>query len=119
MNLSELYTKVNGDLNDLLGRFGTEVRVKKFLGLFLKDPSYSELIAAAGKEDWETAFRAAHTLKGVAANMSLEGLRASASELTEALRGGKILTDMKLVEKVTEDYTTATAAIKEFLESEQ
>lgn len=39
--------------------------------------------------DYESAFRAAHTLKGVALNLGLGRLAKSSSELTEALRAGR------------------------------
>jgi HPt (histidine-containing phosphotransfer) domain-containing protein len=41
---------------------------------------------AAGHEDWETAIREAHTIKGTAFNMSGKELGAAAARLEEAFR---------------------------------
>ena len=38
-------------------------------------------------QDWETAFRASHTLKGVAQNLGMEHLYQVSSALCEAVRG--------------------------------
>lgn len=42
---------------------------------------------AVRTQDAETAFRAAHTLKGVALNLGLTDLAEAAAAMTEALRG--------------------------------
>lgn len=57
--------------------------------MLLRDTSYSNLCAALNEGDYESAFRAAHTLKGVALNLGLGRLAKSSSELTEALRAGR------------------------------
>jgi len=117
MTLAELYIQVNGNLEELFNRFGTETRVKRFLGLFLKDPSFNELKAAVDAGDWNTAFRAAHTLKGVTANMCLARLQKSASDLTEALRNGAALQNRSLFDAVCEDFTFTVQAVQEYLAS--
>ena len=117
MNLEELYAKINGDYAEIIMRFGKETRVKKFLQMFLRDPSVSELQAAVAAADWETAFRAVHTLKGVAGNMSFTGLQKSASELTEAIRCGKPLEDAALYEAVCKEYEAVTEGVRAFLEA--
>ena len=116
MDIRELYDKIGGDLDDLLRRFGNEARVERFLGLFLKDTSFAELQEAVEKEDWPVAFRAAHTLKGVAGNMSFSKLLRSVSELTEALRGGEALTDWALYWAVSDDFALVTENVRAYLE---
>ena len=115
MELAELYERIGGSMENLFGRFGNETRVKRFLGLFLKDPSFAELQAAAEAGDWAAAFRAAHTLKGVTANMNFTRLTHSASALTEALRGGKTLEDRALLDAVCEDYRLVESTVREYL----
>jgi HPt (histidine-containing phosphotransfer) domain-containing protein len=46
----------------------------KLLTKFKADTNLDELGAAAGAQDWEKAQAAAHTLKGIAANLSLTEL---------------------------------------------
>ena len=43
----------------------------KLLTKFKTDTNLNDLIASAGAQDWEKAQAAAHTIKGIAANLSL------------------------------------------------
>ena len=61
----------------------------------------------------EAAFRAAHTLKGVAQNLGFQKLYLSSAALTEALRGPKPLTDPALREAVALDQAALLRAIQE------
>ena len=93
------------DCSDVLRRLGSEARVKKFLMKILEDQSFSHLLSALEDENYEEAFRCAHSLKGVCLNLDLDPLQASSSELTEALRGGAPEGDISsLVEQVKLDY---------------
>lgn len=65
----------------------------------------------------EAAFRAAHTLKGVSANLGFTQLCASASQLTELLRGvtGEIPLDAaERMNQVRQDYQMTTDALRAF-----
>jgi HPt (histidine-containing phosphotransfer) domain-containing protein len=84
---------------------------EKFLRKFPKDESYNRLTAALDADDCEQAFKEAHTLKGVSANLSLKSLAAAASDVTEALRAGNLEEGKKLMPAVDEKY----AQIREFL----
>ena len=53
---------------------------------------FSLLKESIAKKDYEQAFQAAHSLKGVCANLSLDPLSKPVSEITELLRN-KIETD--------------------------
>lgn len=86
MTIEECYQRMGGDYAQVLGRLSSAGLVKKFIAKFLDDGSFAELEAAMEQGNREQAFRAAHTLKGVSANLGLERLRQSASELTEMLR---------------------------------
>ena len=67
-----------------------EALFKKFLLKFTDDQSFPHLKENIEKQDCEEAFREAHTLKGVAANLALNELSEAASELTELLRAKKL-----------------------------
>lgn len=114
MTLSEFYNSIGESLSEVIGRLRMEERVKKYLLLFLEDPSFNELKEAFESKDAKTAFRAAHTLKGVAANLGLNKLSNTSSDLTEDLRPG-VFTDKSqaLLEKVEIDYTAAVEGIKQ------
>ena len=76
--------------------------------------------AARRRESRELAFRAAHTLKGVCANLGFERLRASASDLTELLRKTDTIPAEAeaLMELVRRDYEVTIAAIQDFAATE-
>lgn len=88
MTLSEFYAEIGGDYENVLGRFRGEERVAKFLRMFLADTSIADLRKNMAEENYQEAFRAAHTLKGVASNLGFTSMQAAASEVTEALRSG-------------------------------
>ena len=62
---------------------------EKFLGRFALDPSFARLEAAMAAENWPEAFLQAHTLKGVAGNLSLTRFYGQVSGLVELLREGR------------------------------
>ena len=86
MTLKECFDSIGADYSDAVTRMSGEARLLKFLPMFVKDPTYGDLLKAFENEDWEAAFRAAHTMKGVCANFSFTKLQASSSELCEMLR---------------------------------
>ena len=81
---------------------------------FQDDKSYENLQNALKEGDYEEAFRAAHTLKGVAQNLSFKNLGQSSSSLTEALRAKKEKPGQELVEKVAEDYEQVIKCIEQY-----
>lgn len=112
MTLRDCYAAMGGDYDAVIGRLRSEERVVKFLGLFRADESFRDLTAAMDADDWATAFRAAHSLKGVALNLALTALAQSSSELTECLRPGVPAQDpVPLYAAVRADYEKTTAAI--------
>jgi HPt (histidine-containing phosphotransfer) domain-containing protein len=114
MTLFEFYNSLGESFDDVLSRLRLESRIAKYLGLFLNDTSFDELKNAFAKNDAKTAFRAAHTLKGVAANLGLNKLSSSSSELTEDLRPGSFTTvSQDLLENVELDYIAVVEGIKQ------
>ena len=113
MDVRTCYETMDANYEDALNRFLSEDRIKRFLGMFLRDTSYELLEKSLGEKDYETAFRAAHTLKGVAMNLALTRMAESSSELTEALRGGTPNGDIDgLYAAVSEAYKITRAAIE-------
>lgn len=88
MTTVELYEKIHGDYQDALSRLSSDGLVSRFIMKYPGDTSYGEFVEAWEMKDEEKAFRAAHTLKGVCANLSITGIYKLASSITEALRPG-------------------------------
>lgn len=86
------YLKSNGvDVDGTLGRFMGRIEMfEKFIFRFLDDKNYALLNDSLEKSDVKEAFMAAHTLKGVCANLGLNPLREASSEITELLRAEKL-----------------------------
>ena len=65
---------------------GSRVLYLRFLKRFPEDDSFARLPAFLEAGDVQGAFHAAHTLKGLAAQLSITALAGPASELCELLR---------------------------------
>lgn len=111
MELKVFYELVGGDAEKVLDRLPSESMVRRFLGKFPADPSYTDLKASLARREIETAFRAAHTLKGTAGTLGLDTLAAAASALTEALRAADAMPPQTLVEAVETAYQAAIEQI--------
>lgn len=97
MNLEKLYQEMGGDMADAVRRLGSASAVERFLRMFAGDD--------------QRAFRAAHTLKGLAANLGLVQLGQAASALTEALRGSDMQRASALYPETAAAYRQACTAI--------
>lgn len=89
MSLEECYALFGGDYKDVKSRLRSDALIQRFAVKFLADPSYETLCTALKEKQYEEAFRAAHTIKGVAMNLSFSRLAASSEQLTELLRGAE------------------------------
>ena len=103
MTLEQFYVLIGSDYQQILQRLHSEALIRRFAMKYAADPTYQALKDAIAASDWETAFRAAHTLKGVALNLGFDRLNVSVSALTEALRGPKPLVDFSLWNAVQRD----------------
>ena len=110
MTIQECYAALGGDYQEVLGRLCSEALVRRFVGKFLSDQSFQLLDTALSAGNYEEAFRAAHTLKGVTQNLSFTKLYQSSHEITEALRTKNYDLAVQLLPKV-EDYAQTAAAI--------
>ena len=112
MTLENCYQQIGSDYKQALARMAnSEKMLLKFVKKFPNDPSAAELFASFEKGDFQTAFRMAHTMKGLCANLGLDRLRESSSELTEALRGSVAENAGELLERVRRYYETTINAI--------
>ncbi len=114
MTLQDCYAALGGDYADVSARLRSDRLVQKFILKYLDDPSFDTLCSAMAEKNYEEAFRAAHTIKGVCQNLSFTRLLDSSSRLTEALRGGYTPEADALAEQVRSDHLAVTAAIRAF-----
>lgn len=114
MGVQELYRIIGGDYNDVIGRLGNDQRVSKFVKLFLADDSYENFIVALNNNDYENAFRAIHTLKGVCLNLGFLSLFKIVDEMTELIRASQFDCAKSLLSELTLTYEKYILAIDEF-----
>ncbi len=108
------------DLKMAIYRFlGNEEMYEELLRDFAEDENYFGLLETIPQKEYEKAFRHAHTLKGVAANLGVDRVEADAGQITEALRGKKpeevdrtVLDD--LVKKLEEHYAGLRAILEKY-----
>ena len=120
MTIQECYQKLGGDFAGVEQRLRSVSLIKRFITKFLEDDSFSNLFQAMQAGKREEAFRAAHTLKGVCANLCFDRLLASAGQLTELLRpeGNGIPEDaVFMLDEVKQDYKSTVSAIRAYLVS--
>ena len=117
MTLQECYSAMGGDYDEVMGRLRSEKLVQKFVLKFLNDKSYELLCTSMESKNYEEAFRAAHTIKGVCQNLSFTTLGQSSSALSEALRHGYTPEADGLAEQVKAEYQQTVEAIRAFQEA--
>ncbi len=113
MTIKECYASISADFDGVMSRLLAETRVAKFALKFPDDPSFDSLCASYAAGDIETAFRAAHTLKGTSANLGFDDLYQKASDVTEELRHGNPSPDFEAkLEKCRDSYNIVCSALK-------
>lgn len=112
MTLDQFYRAVGGTAAEAAPRLGGAGHALRFLRLFPLDDSFPRLSEALERGDSDEAFRAAHTLKGVAANLGLEHLRSLASDMTERLRSGDLSGAQALLAETEAAYRQVLTGIE-------
>lgn len=112
MTLEECYAAMGGDYADVIGRLRSEAFIKKFVLKFADSTDWLQLHAALEENRIEDAFRAAHTMKGVASNLGMTELYSASSQLTELLRDGVPRDVSAALAAVDASYQKTLAAIQ-------
>lgn len=113
MTIKEIYDIIGADYSATLMRMGNSERIlEKFVRKFPNDKTTEQLVEAFESKDFETAFRMAHTLKGLCSNLGLGNLEKSASALTEALRNQVADNAPQLLEQVRADHAKVISALE-------
>lgn len=108
--LRDFGVDVDGSLERMLGN---EALFERVLKKFIQDDSYPQLVEALAAEDYEAAFRHAHTLKGVAGNLGINALMDADIVVVEKLRAHNLEGLDKDMEKVTEVYEKVCEVLKD------
>ena len=113
MNIKECYAMIGGDYEDMKRRFLTDARIQKFALMFLRDKSMEDLQAGIRNKDYEKAFLAAHTLKGVCLNLGFAGLYTPVFDITEKLRAGRYDEADALLPAVEQAYEVTCEGLRD------
>lgn len=119
MTVAEFYEGIGGSYEKAISRLMRDSIAEKFILKFPAEAAFDELEKAVAAEDWDVAFRASHTLKCAAVNLSLSRLSASAIALTDSLRPQNIASHTvadfhSFFEAVKADYAALADAIAKF-----
>ncbi len=114
-HFKEIFAAYGVDYDATLRRFaGNTTLYLRVLGMLPNDKSLEKLGAAIDSGDLDSAFEAAHTLKGVAGNLGLTSLFDAVNAIVEPLRAREDRGDyVQLYTAVQAEYQKADA----FLES--
>ena len=104
MDVDEFYRRTRGSLQKAREYLKDEDTVITFLYMFKKDESFAVLKASMESEEWDAAFRAAHTLKGICLTLGMTCMYDSASALTAELKAGRTKEALRLFRDLEELY---------------
>lgn len=93
---------------------GNTALYHKFLKKFPYDENFKKLADALDAGDASEAYHAAHTIKGVAGNLSIDSVFEASIPLNEALKAGDITKGKELYVNFKELYEKACEGIKIF-----
>lgn len=100
------------NVGEALERFmGSEAMLERFLKKFPADTGFAALAAALEAGDHEGAVTAAHTLKGLCGNLSIQPLFKGFDRQVEQMRAGDWDAAAAMMPQLTEDYNRAVEAI--------
>ena len=113
LTLRECYDAIGENYDDLLNRLRCgEDGVQEAVHEFMYDKHYKQLLFAIGNNDTESAFRAAHAMKGISANLGLGKMYSVFSDITESLRSGNIEKATELVATADKEYKKVIGILK-------
>ncbi len=113
MKVQEFYENLGQDYNEMLDRMiGKEELLLKFVRKYPNDPSFAAFEAAIASDNAEQVFRAAHTLKGVAANLGLKPIVDIITPLVESTRKGNLNGVAEEFEKISKAHYEILALIE-------
>ncbi len=100
-----LFSKAGIDVNEGVARCGgDEALYEHLLDRFSEESRFEEMREALASQDVQGAFAAAHALKGLSGNLSMNRLYRDIMPLVEELRAGSLSGTADLFARVEVDY---------------
>ena len=115
MDVKQFYLESKGNYNDALARMMNDVLIVRMISKFMNDNAVLKMVSLYESKDYRTLFSAAHTLKGVAGNLSLTPLFEIASTITEATRNEDGANLDKEIKELQETYKVIQEAYNKYL----
>ncbi|MCI2241796.1 Hpt domain-containing protein [Adlercreutzia faecimuris] len=101
------------DYVDAMKRFeGNEALFERLALKYLNDTHFAGLVAALEVKDFDDAYNQAHSLKGVAGNLSLRALYEAATFESDALHAGEYEAAEKHLPQVEEAHKLAVKGLE-------
>ena len=122
MTIQELYARIGGNYEQAQRVMKMDKLIDRYVRKLPNSGAYEALMAAGESMDGTKLFESAHALKGVCANLGLDEIAATASEITEDFRPGatRKLSDDEIkarIAKVDELSQRALKGIQEYAAS--
>lgn len=117
-SLEEMGMNVDNTVKRFMGNEGLYL---KFLNKYQADQSVANIQKYISEQNAEEAFKSAHTLKGVAANLGLDPIAQYASDIVELFRGKTQFSevDTDKLNILNEELKSKHEALIEFLAQQQ
>lgn len=112
IDLKRFYDNIDSNYGNIKSCFTNEDSLLRFVKKFKDDKSFEELDSALKKDDAATAFRAAHTLKGVCANLEFNSLFDILSRMDRLLKEGDISKAKQLFTELEKQYKIVLSQIE-------
>ncbi len=114
---AEMLARHGIDYADALDRFGGNGALYERLARkYAEDPHFDRLVRALGEGDAAAAYHEAHSLKGVAGNLSFADLHQAAARASELLRTGNVPAARDALPAVRHAHENALAALRQLAE---
>lgn len=111
MTIQEMYAAIDSDFDQVLGRLMKESLITRLVLKYKDDKNFEMLCDSLAAKNYEEAFTAGHTLKGITANLGFTALAESSSAITEALRASEYEHLDELLNRVRIDHEKVVNAI--------
>lgn len=114
MRVAEMYEIIGEDYDEVFERLGNDAWIVRYLRKFVTENYNGLLNDAVMSKNWDEGFKLSHTMKGLALNLGLSGIRDTSSALCEAMRNGEPKNDiMPMLEAENAAYAKVADAIAE------
>ena len=114
-DIKQFYIDIKGDYNDALTRMMSDALILRMITKFINGNSVNDMISFYEKKDYRFLFSSAHTLKGVAGNLSLTPLYEIACVITEATRNSDGANLDQEIKQLKETYSLIKEAFDKYL----